>query len=785
MRRDDRATRGTDHARASASAVLRVAACVLCGLASACGPPPASRAPVGVVLRPGDTLLESAEDVRVEAWPATNLPPGAAEQLGRVLSASGFHVLASEWVAGPVLPPDSPYRMVVGVSGAVGRWKARVDVALDLDIGRLWITHDGRPVEALRELPGASGDDARKRMWHDPVSHTLFWWDAASRALVAFAEQPPGEIAYGVTADEGAGLSRFERALAGRPAPVDGRDVLFRTSLASVEAPVLAAPAPTVLAFDVAELRGDRLRLTTSVLDLGFTLGDERVERVSGAGDGVVFAVEVESDGVRTRAWSRRLDPGEVWVDQTVDLSRWTGRACTLRLLTEPGFDGDADFDYALWGGLRLEGDGAAPSRPHIVLVDIDTLRADRLSCDGAERETTPRLDAWAARHAVVFRDDVSGNDWTLPATTTLLTGLTVSQHGVTESPRVLTAGMRPLAARLHDAGYETVAYTDGGFLAPTFGMSIGFDVFDHRLESDAEHVARGFREAVERLRGRRSERPVFLFLHSYQVHAPYELDLRFDDPEHPYDGPLAGVDVTPLRIDDAVAARGGALRPEDVEYVRALYDASVRRMDDELGDVLDALPELFGDQPYAVVVTSDHGEELFERGTTGHGLGLHREQLAVPLIVEAPGLAPGVDDSPVASIDLVPTLLDVAGLPPDRLLSGRSLLAPAPPAASIVRYAQHRESARALLHDGMKRILGEVGVGTAAHAVDALYLRAGDPWEHHDVARERPDLVAELDSLLTRFLAEHPQLELQHDADSADHAADDDLRALGYLRDH
>lgn len=329
--------------------------------------------------------------------------------------------------------------------------------------------------------------------------------------------------------------------------------------------------------------------------------------------------------------------------------------------------------------GLLASGCGADARPPAVILVSIDTLRADHVGTYGYARDTTPFLDRFA-RDAVVFEHAFTPAPWTLVAHMTMLTGLFPAQHGVLEEHQALAPEIPLLAERLKAAGYQTVGLYYPSWVDPRFGFARGFDVFRaHGSVEEARALALAELARVDRTR------PWFLFLHLFDVH----------------DGPLAtGAHVlyaSPPPYEDffmADAAEKLPRIPPDVLWesqdllddeqkaaLVALYDGGIRHVDANL-ELLFAELERGGYlADTLVIVTSDHGEALAERGKlTGHG-DLTQAGLHVPLIVRHPhGAHAGTRVSaPVHLGDLVPTILELAGLPGDATLAGRSLFGPLP----------------------------------------------------------------------------------------------------------
>jgi arylsulfatase A-like enzyme len=365
-----------------------------------------------------------------------------------------------------------------------------------------------------------------------------------------------------------------------------------------------------------------------------------------------------------------------------VALGRWRlsaadgWRAGALEVPAEAGdgagvlrLSSDAPFAWAELSLLRR--DAAAPPRPNLILVSVDTLRADRLGLYGAERDTSPNLDRFAA-DALVFDKALSPSTWTLPSHGSLFTGLLPDQHGLIGVGDRLGPTTPTVAERLRRLGYRTVAFTDGGFLGPQWGLSDGFDRYDTTpghawTPKDVAVIV----AAASRWLEANGHEPWFLFVHTYEVHQPYRNVEGFADPFLPPDADR----TTPV-----VAFRLAAFPadPEQAERALAFYDGGVARMDHHLGGWLEALRAGGGLDDTAVILTSDHGEELGDHGAYEHALGrLYDENVRVPLLVRPPGGPPGGgrrETVPASGLDVAPTLLAWAGAA-DAALPGRPLL--------------------------------------------------------------------------------------------------------------
>ncbi|MCM2269805.1 MAG: sulfatase-like hydrolase/transferase, partial [Thermoanaerobaculia bacterium] len=460
------------------------------------------------------------------------------------------------------------------------------------------------------------------------------------------------------------------------------------------------------------------------------------------------------------RLWSRQapeLPPIRATVRLTSGETTQTLRDLTLTAAGEPAWT-ELDLDLAAWGGrpVRIElssevapaGDwvlfahpeivrspatepAAAPRPTSLVLISLDTLRADRLGSYGyAARPTSPHLDA-LARRSVLFRTAISAAPWTRPAHRAMLNGLYPLSNAGLVSP--------PLGEMLWRSGFRTAAITAGGQVDPRFEFDVGFErfrVWDWARAGDGvlDYLAD-------------DGRPYFLFLHTYEAHEPYE-DTRF----------AAG--LAPGRIEGSFRKLhhqwlGVSITDAERAYASALYDGDIAFLDERLGRLF-AQFELAGVFDEAiVVVTSDHGEQFWEHGTWGHGGTVYDEEIRVPLLVRLPPATarriaggrplPLAVEEQVELVDLYPTLLDLLGVALPHRVQGRSLrplLAGAP--GWIAREALAEETSgrmeRKALRTQRSKFILSARSGSWPEGDDQraeLYDLRADPGERADFAPE------------------------------------------------
>jgi arylsulfatase A-like enzyme len=436
-------------------------------------------------------------------------------------------------------------------------------------------------------------------------------------------------------------------------------------------------------------------------------------------------------------------------------------------------------------------------SAPNIVMISIDTLRADHLGSYGYDRPT-PNLDRVAA-DGTLFEQAIVQAPWTLPSHMSMLTGLYSRRHGVIHLTDRLGESQVMLTEILRNAGYVTAAFVDGGYLSLSFGYQ-GFDTFDDGPgTSEKQPVENIVRKALRWLASTRG-RPFFLFLHTYQVHCPYDPLPRHDvysDPD--YRGPVQ-VAGNCGGYYDALRQRL-TLEPADFAYIVAKYDGELHYVDEELGELFALLrTPRFADRT-VIVVTSDHGENFDDhpRFPVGHS-SLHDEVVRVPLLIAGPGIPAGQRiREQVESIDIMPTLLDLIGLRPPAPVDGRSL---APLMADgtfdgTLAFSENywrvfdTVNERWISTDAVMirtddwKLIRRAPDNHYAPGMHRLFNLENDPHERHDLFEAQPEKAAPLAATLDAWNQEQAAHLMTSDAGehATDDALEDRLRALGYVR--
>jgi len=471
------------------------------------------------------------------------------------------------------------------------------------------------------------------------------------------------------------------------------------------------------------------------------------------------------------------------WQEHDVDLSAYAGQQ--VRIAIQEHAPGDVDPLRGLLLVATPEIIAAAPDDApiNVLLVSIDTLRADHVSLYGYPRPTTPALDAWAAKSGVVFENAFAQAPWTLPSHVSMLTGLDPLQHGVNyELP--IPAELPLLAERLRDAGYATAAITGGVYLHPRWGFDRGFDRYYYWHADGGPSQTREFDDGAERARvylRQHAGDPFFLFLHTYAVHSPYwhrpEYLAQIDGP--PLPEPPRNVNLHPIgkaesrafvhvhepRWHGPNAPGQPRLVAGELPAMVRLYDAGIRYADERLGAVLAELDALGLAERTLVIVTSDHGEMMGEHGEFSHA-SLRDPVMRVPLVIGLPSRFPGGRRvaAQVRSIDIAPTVMATLGLPPLADIQGVSLLpwltgtGETPPALEAWAYAPHPNLGAALRVDNrLKYLFNDAALAPLA-GKETLYRLDRDAAEAHDVAASEGETAA-LRTRMRAHLAARPGL--------------------------
>ena len=456
--------------------------------------------------------------------------------------------------------------------------------------------------------------------------------------------------------------------------------------------------------------------------------------------------------------------------------------------------------------GLRSAEAPASPEKPSVVLIVVDTLRADALTEPRNGQMLMPKLVRLASE-SIWYTRATSQSSWTKPAMVSVLTSLYPEVHNVQYGVHtkltsadggevdVLPESLPAMATWFRKAGYNTAAVQANANLKGEFGFSQGFDSYTFTPYPEF----RG-RDVTDRAidAALKADSPCFLYVHYMDPHHPY-------DPPEPYRREFSAEDTVSeedLRLlgmyedyylDKVLSDVGiqserklAGLSPHGRQHVRSLYDGEVRYTDDEVARLIHAVRE--HDPRTIIIVTADHGEEFWEHGSVGHGKTVYEELIHVPLVLSVPGLPAARVDQPVETIDVLPTLAALAGLDAGAGWQGRNLRDYLGGESSTTRpvYSSTRTALReANVHLQSVTVWPNKLIVDNARGTQRLYDLSKDAQEEEDASKNSPDIVRTLRAHIDHQnmqAGEHPLSGAAQERMSLDSETIEQMQAIGYI---
>jgi arylsulfatase A-like enzyme len=480
--------------------------------------------------------------------------------------------------------------------------------------------------------------------------------------------------------------------------------------------------------------------------------------------------------------------------------------------------------------------------KPNVVLITMDTVRADHLSCYGYPRQTSPHVDN-LARDAVIFKNAHATTSWTLPSHASIFTGLYPSRHGADrksdDSPAInsvdknlnywnkmmlsnftrLSGAHHTLAEILKDGGYKTAGIIGGIFCTSIFGLEQGFDYYDDEIPSFninffalyqaidmffslddifsqqgylGKRIAVHLNDSAYPWLEKNSAQPFFLFINYMDAHTPYlppqsygryfttipKEIIKKRNP--PFDVSYISAET---RLMNAVTYNGQHLTKEEKELIMGQYDGGIRYLDDYLGRLFDKLKALNVYDNTLIIITSDHGEAFGEHNHMEHGRTLYEEVLRVPLIIKypAPYQRRGLIEKRVSLVDLLPTVLAFLNYPVPADIDGKTIEAlPADIFAELKLTPE--ETRKKELRDLKALYEGKEKYIWSSDGAGELYNLEADPLEEQNLFGTYPLRVEVMDKTLKNWVASFKGRNIEGEKAQIDNQALEKLRALGYV---
>lgn len=482
-----------------------------------------------------------------------------------------------------------------------------------------------------------------------------------------------------------------------------------------------------------------------------------------------------------------RLSRGAQIIGKTLSIVRGTRGA--VKIISIILFSVTITFNGALFVYHRLH----APQGKNVVLIVVDTLRADHLGCYGYERNNSPNIDGLATE-GMLFRNCMSQSSWTLPSIATIMTSVYPTVHQAIDKGKRIPDEFVTLAEVFKNNLYRTAGIISGVYVTSTYGFNQGFDLFDEEEAGYGDVISSHSvtRKAINFLR-KKGRKPFFLFLHYFDPHYIWFKHEGYDYYPN-YTGDLfSGQEINDIRV------QGGMLGDDDIHYLKALYDSEISFTDKHIGDVLKELRRLDLYDNTMIILTADHGEEFLERGWLGHIRTLFSELIHVPLIIKLANsnFKKAEIDKVVGTIDIYPTIVDELKLQvaPEIVIQGKTILDvygtktemnSRPLFSEVERVSifkgpyrdKQKIVKRAVIHGKWKLIENK------DHSLE-LYDLSSDRFERNNLVSRNGSIREELEGYLKRWGEENRAI-MDHRGVSNEVVVDDELKAklksLGYI---
>jgi arylsulfatase A-like enzyme len=408
---------------------------------------------------------------------------------------------------------------------------------------------------------------------------------------------------------------------------------------------------------------------------------------------------------------------------------------------------------------------------PNIIFICIDALRSDHLGCYGYNRDTSPFLDQ-LARKNIIFKKNITQSSWTKTSVATFMTSKYQTLSDVVEDEDKLPLSENTLAEILKDNGYSTLAYVSNPWLKTRFGFDQGFDYYNE----DAVKTLRIEVEDVCKYILKVKDSSFFLYVHFMDVHNPY-------NPPSPFK------EVFTKNLKGSFVYDDGPMpdiNEDDLEYTKGLYDGEIRFVDEKIRHIFNFLEDQNLLKKTVVIINSDHGDEFLEHGGMGHGTTLYNELLFVPLIFVPNNemiTAQSVVHSFVRNIDILPTILEVSGIPIKNPVDGRSLL-------SVIKGKEKNYSHDLVLsrvkskstkdellsiYKGKYKYIFNITQGRSQ-----LFNIEKDIWETEDLSKINPGITMEIQNIVIGYLS---QAATNREKTKIDEETLEQLKSLGYIK--
>ncbi|MCI0605608.1 sulfatase-like hydrolase/transferase [bacterium] len=489
--------------------------------------------------------------------------------------------------------------------------------------------------------------------------------------------------------------------------------------------------------------------------------------------------------GSTRELFSHKVTSQNNWLEQSIDLSEFSSRFVELSFEASSNSGTFADAQSIAVSNPIIFSEEVVPPKQiqHIFIVSADALRADHLGCYGYARPTSPDIDLFS-KDAVIFENAISPGAATMPSTASLFTSVYPSTHKCDYNTSRLPAQFLTLPEVLDNNGYLTAGFVQNEFLNPPHGLADGFRWY--RYDTFPMQSGKRLNPVLEWIQNMR-QFPKFVFFHMLHPHSPYVPPPEIAQIFNVTHSPLASSNQKLVEVD----AKRIILPPPERDHLMLLYDAEIRRLDTLFASFIQHLKQLKIYEEALIIFISDHGEAFQEHGRLGHGSNLYQEMIRVPLLIKLPSRynARGIKiRQNVQTMDLMPTLLELSGIPIPDSLQGKSLM-------PLIKNSGKEENERTVFSEVLsgKQLCAIQGdykyIHYGAAKREELYDIRVDPGETQNLFEKRLDLLEmfrkERDAFFHRaseWRKKHIQTEGEHIV--LDEQQTEELKALGYIQE-
>lgn len=477
---------------------------------------------------------------------------------------------------------------------------------------------------------------------------------------------------------------------------------------------------------------------------------------------------------------------------EKIDLASLAKKNVKLIFLTEKVEDSSENNVFSFWSNPIVY--QPSPEKLKVILISLDTLRADHLGCYGYQRETSPNIDE-LVEDSVLFENVYAQSPWTLPSHLSMLFSLNSASHQVYYNNQKIDDSLPSITSFLRKHGFMTYGFTGGGYVSRIFGFSKGFDWYDEHFGKSlavlgTDEAERLFAHTSDWLKENK-DKPFFLFLHTFQIHGPYECPSPWNEAFLDEEKKWKKFNLVKFFRE---RGRDHTFTPQEIDNIMSLYDGEIRYTDEELiKPLITLLKELGIYDNTLLIITSDHGEEFYDHKGWLHSSTLYNELIHVPLVMKFPNSEFKGTKVKAKSrlIDIMPTVLETASVKYNKKhLDGKSLMdliegreLEDRTFISDLAYKNVYDTTPAMIATNENNLKIILSKSKESVKDIEIYDLQRDPKEKTNIIGKQRKLGQKLIDILNEYYREKQKVQRKKEQLQLDEKLKEKLRALGYLQ--